>query len=242
MSGDDIAVINNDDPYKAMIKIPRKAGFSFAKGDIEHGAYIKDGRIAFHGEIQGEGPHVPDAAAVGRGTIEDMLAAAIVARYLGVETKVMEDVFLMFKVIHHRFEYAGEIDGVVFIDDSKGTNVGAIDTALASVDKKAVIILGGKDKGGDFGELIARHTGKLRKAVLIGEAAARIALEIKGIADFEYAESMMDAVTKSFDSARAGDIVLLSPGCASFDMYKSYAHRGEVFRDCVKMLQTKNRN
>jgi UDP-N-acetylmuramoylalanine--D-glutamate ligase len=242
MSGDDIAVINNDDPYKAMIKIHRRAGFSFAKGDIEHGAYIRDGRIVFHGEIQGEGPQVPDAAAVGKGTIEDMLAAAIVTRYLGVETKVMEDVFLTFKVIHHRFEYAGELGGVIFIDDSKGTNVGAIDAALASVEKKAVIILGGKDKGGDFGELIAKHSGKLRKAVLIGEAAARIASEIQGIADFEYAESMMDAVSKSFDSAREGDIVLLSPGCASFDMFKSYAHRGEVFRDCVKMLQTRSRN
>lgn len=242
MSGDDIAVINNDDPYKDMIKTRRKAGFSFSKADIDHGAYIKDGRIIFYGEIEGKGPRVPDAAAVGRGTIEDMLAAAVVARYLGVDTKVMEDVFLAFKVIHHRFEYAGELDGVVFIDDSKGTNVGAIDVALASVDKKAVIILGGKDKGGDFGELIARHSGKLRKAVLIGEASARIASEIKGITDFEYAESMMDAVTKSFDSARAGDIVLLSPGCASFDMYKSYAHRGKVFTDCVKMLQTKSRN
>ncbi len=242
MSGDDTAVVNNDDPYKSMIKVPRRAGFSFAKGDIEHGAYIRDGRIVFHGEIQGEGPHVPDASAVGKGTIEDMLAAAIVTRYLGVETKVMEDVFLSFKVIHHRFEYAGELDGVIFIDDSKGTNVGAIDVALASVEKKAVIILGGKDKGGDFGELIAKHSDKLRKVVLIGEAAARIASEIKGIADFEYAESMMDAVSKSFDSAGAGDIVLLSPGCASFDMYRSYAHRGEVFRDCVKMLQTRSRN
>ncbi|HEY9161735.1 MAG TPA: UDP-N-acetylmuramoyl-L-alanine--D-glutamate ligase [Desulfomonilia bacterium] len=242
MTDGDIAVINNDDPYREMIRTPRRAGFSFSKADIEHGAYIRDGRIIFYGEIEGEGPKVPDAAAVGKGTIEDMLAAAVVTRYLGVEPKIMEDVFLSFRVIHHRFEYAGELGGVVFIDDSKGTNVGAIDTALASVDKKAVIILGGKDKGGDFGEIIARHSGKLRKAVLIGEAAARIASEIKGITDFEYAESMMDAVTKSFDSASPGDIVLLSPGCASFDMYKSYAHRGEVFTDCVKKLKTTKRN
>ena len=242
MSGDDIALINNDDPYKAMIKTPRKAGFSFSRGDIEHGAYIAGGQIVFHGEIEGEGPKVPDAMKVGRGTIEDMLAAAVVTRYLGVEPSVMEDIFLSFKVIHHRFEYAGELDGVIFIDDSKATNVGAIDVALASVDKKAVIILGGKDKGGDFGELLARYSGKLRKAVLIGEASERIASEIKGLVDFEDATSMMDAVAKSFDTAKAGDIVLLSPGCASFDMFKSYAHRGEVFTDCVKMLQTKSRN
>ncbi len=242
MSGDDIAVVNNDDPYKDMIKTPRRAGFSFTRRDIEHGAYIDGDRIVFCGEIEGKGPKVPEAVKVGRGTIEDMLAAAIVTRYLGVEPALMEDIFLSFKVIHHRFEYAGELDGVVFIDDSKATNVGAIDVALASVDKKAVIILGGKDKGGNFGELLAKHSGKLRKAVLIGEAASRIASEAKGIVDFENALSMTDAVARSFDSAKPGDIVLLSPGCASFDMFKSYAHRGEVFTDCVKMLKTRIRN
>jgi UDP-N-acetylmuramoylalanine--D-glutamate ligase len=242
MAGDDLAIINNDDPYKAMIKTPRRAGFSIARGDIETGAYIENGQIMFHGEISGPGPKVPDAMSVGLGTIEDMLAAAIACRYLGVENPVMEDIFLSFKVIHHRFEYAGQIGDVVFIDDSKATNVGAIDVALKTISSRAAIILGGKDKGGDFGQLMAEHKEKIRMAVLIGEAALRIELEIAGVVAFIKADDMMDAVNKAFDAAMPGDVVLLSPGCASFDMYKSYAHRGEVFASCVKELQMKKRN
>lgn len=238
MQGDDLAVIYNDDPYKDRITTPRRAGFSLARGSIRDGAYIEDGRIVFHGEFAGPGPRVPDPARLGRGTIEDMLAAALMTRTLGVDVAVMEEVFANFRVIHHRFEYAGELGGVVFVDDSKATNVGAIDIALKSVTGKVVIILGGKDKGGDFGELVALHRDKLRAAVLIGEAADRIAREIGDMIPFERAGDMRSAVAMAYAGARSGDVVLLSPGCASFDMYKSYAHRGEVFVACVQELRT----
>jgi UDP-N-acetylmuramoylalanine--D-glutamate ligase len=236
MRQDDLAVVYNDDPYRDRITVPHRAGFAVERGQLAHGAYIQDGRIIFHGEIEGRGPRVPDVSLLGRGTIEDMLASALVTRYLGVDPQVMEEIFMTFKVIHHRFERAGELDGVVFVDDSKATNVGAVDIALKSVKDKVVLILGGKDKGGDFGELARAHKHKIRSAILIGEATERIMHEVEGIIAYEHADNMYHAVSLAYAAASRGDVVLLSPGCASFDMFKSYAHRGEVFVECVKAL------
>ncbi len=176
---------------------------------------------------------MPPAEKIGGGVIEDMLATALTGRFLGVETSVMEDVFLDFKVIHHRFEYVNTIDGVTFIDDSKATNVGALDKALSTLTSKVILILGGKDKGGDFTEIAQRYKNTIKKAYLIGEAKARIKGEIADIVDTGAAQDMLEAVTQAYLTATPGDIVLLSPGCASFDMFNSYAHRGEVFQKCV---------
>jgi UDP-N-acetylmuramoylalanine--D-glutamate ligase len=145
----------------------------------------------------------------------------------------MEDVFLGFKVIHHRYEHVATINGITFIDDSKATNVGALDKALSTLTSKVILILGGKDKGGDFSETARRYSGIIKKAYLIGEAAGRIRTEIDGIVSTVTALDMNDAVLHAYESASAGDVILLSPGCASFDMFNSYAHRGEVFRECV---------
>jgi len=236
MRGDDLAVVYNEDPYRDRITVPHRAGFSVERGDVANGACIENGQIVFHGEIEGPGPRVPEPSLLGRGTIEDMLAAALVTRYLGVAPQVMEEIFLNFTVIHHRFERAGELDGVVFVDDSKATNVGAVDIALKSVDSQVVLILGGKDKGGDFGELARRHKDRIRSAILIGEAAERIEREIRDVVRCERSDNMYQAVSMAYTMALKGDMVLLSPGCSSFDMFKSYAHRGEVFVACVKAL------
>jgi UDP-N-acetylmuramoylalanine--D-glutamate ligase len=236
MQGDDLAVVYHDDPYLDRITVPHRAGFSVERGGLANGAYIENGRIVFYGEIEGVGPRVPEPSLLGRGTIEDMLAASLVTRYLGVDPQVMEEIFLSFKVIHHRFERAGELDGVVFVDDSKATNVGAVDIALKSVDGQVVLILGGKDKGGDFGELARHHKDRIRSAILIGEASDRIAHEIQDEIRFERSDNMYQAVSMAYTMAMRGDMVLLSPGCASFDMFNSYAHRGEVFVACVKAL------
>jgi len=236
MRGDDLAVVYNEDPYRDRITVPHRAGFSVERGDVANGACIENGQIVVHGEIEGPRPRVPEPSLLGRGTIEDMLAAALVTRYLGVAPQVMEEIFLNFTVIHHRFERAGELDGVVFVDDSKATNVGAVDIALKSVDSQVVLILGGKDKGGDFGELARRHKDRIRSAILIGEAAERIEREIRDVVRCERSDNMYQAVSMAYTMALKGDMVLLSPGCSSFDMFKSYAHRGEVFVACVKAL------
>ncbi|MGO9146350.1 MAG: UDP-N-acetylmuramoyl-L-alanine--D-glutamate ligase [Desulfomonilia bacterium] len=240
-SGDDIAIINDDDPY--LRDIPLKAHrvlFSLTRPTSGDGAYIKGSRIVFTGSIEGVGPKVPPPEKIGGGVIEDMLATALTGRFLGVKAEVMEDVFMNFKVIHHRFEHVGTIDGISFIDDSKATNVGALDKALSTLTSKVILILGGKDKGGDFSDIASRYKDTIKKAYIIGEATNRITGEIAEIVDTQAAYDMNEAVKQAYGIASPGDVVLLSPGCASFDMYNSYAHRGEVFQECVHgILKTK---
>ncbi|HOJ15468.1 MAG TPA: UDP-N-acetylmuramoyl-L-alanine--D-glutamate ligase, partial [Deltaproteobacteria bacterium] len=174
-TADDIAVISGDDPYlKGLHLRPKTAVFSTLGAPEGDGAYVDGGRIVFTGSIAGGGPRVPPAEAVGSGVIEDMLAASIAGRYLGVDVDVMERVFMGFKVIHHRYERVDTIGGVTFVDDSKATNVGALDKALSTLGTPVTLILGGKDKGGDFSDIALRYRPLIRMAVVMGEAADRI--------------------------------------------------------------------
>ena len=234
----DFAIVNDDDPYLKKIDTrARRIGFSREQGASPDGAYIADSKVVFTGSIAGEGPALPDQKVFGTGVMEDMLASSVVARVLGIDHAVAQEVFKNFSVIHHRLEYVATIRGVVFIDDSKATNVGAVEKALSGTDGKAIVILGGKDKGGDFSLLAARYKDMIKKAVIIGEATGRIVSEISDLVDCVSASDMAEAVDLAFGAAVSGETVLLSPGCSSFDMYKSYADRGDVFVQCVKALQ-----
>ncbi len=234
----DIAIVNRDDAYLGNADLrARRALFSTEGPTSGDGAYVRDGRVVFTGSIAGIGPRIPAAGTVGSGVIEDMLASALAGRFLGVLVETMEEVFMNFRVIHHRFEHVATVGGVRFVDDSKATNVGALDKALATLDSPAVLILGGKDKGGDFSEVVSRHKDRVRKALVIGEATDRIVSELKGIVTCEPARDMEEAVDLAYREAVPGDTVLLSPGCASFDMFTSYAHRGEVFQACVRGIE-----
>jgi len=234
---DDIAIVNDDDPFLKGIPLrARRSSFSLSTPPEGDGAYLDASQIFFTGAIAGPGPKVPDPAKVGGGVIEDMLATALVGRYLGVDTLTMEEIFTSFKVIHHRFETVDTIGGITFIDDSKATNVGALEKALSTLTSPVILILGGRDKGGDFSGIARRYTHIIKKAYVIGEAARRIVCEISGMVATKEARDMEEAVTLAYAGASPGDTVLLSPGCSSFDMYRSYAHRGEVFRECVHSI------
>lgn len=234
----DIAVVSDDDSYLQEIEgTAKRVAFSFSRPATTDGAYIDGSRIHFQGSIEGIGPKIPEGSHISKGLKEDMLASALVARLLGVDSGVSEEVFAAFKGIHHRFEFVATVNGVTFIDDSKATNVGAVDTALAGMEGPAILILGGKDKGGDFRPIAEQHKAKIRKCLVIGEAAARIMGEVSDIVETVPADDMQQAVTLAFESAKSGDTVLLSPGCASFDMFRSYAHRGEVFQGCVHAIK-----
>ncbi|MBN1635285.1 MAG: UDP-N-acetylmuramoyl-L-alanine--D-glutamate ligase [Deltaproteobacteria bacterium] len=238
LSDKDIAIVHNDDPLLRDLKTKaRIAGFSSMGISGQTGASISGGKVFFHGSIEGEGPSLPSLDTFGSGIVEDMLAACLVARFLEVENVIMEKVLSEFKTIHHRFEHFGTIDGVAFVDDSKATNVGAVEKALAGLNSPVILILGGKDKGGDFKALARVFQSKIKKAILLGEASNRIHHDINGIVDIEEADDMCHAVKLACASAVAGETVLLSPGCASFDMFSSYAHRGEVFQECVSKIK-----
>jgi UDP-N-acetylmuramoylalanine--D-glutamate ligase len=145
-----------------------------------------------------------------------------------------------FDPVEHRLEFVAEIEGVKFYNDSKATSVDATLKALeafAEEEGKVVLILGGKGKKAPYAPLEPLVRAKVRKLVLIGEDAETIVKELGEFAPYERASDMKDAVARSFNAAEKGDIVLLAPACASFDMYESFEHRGKVFKDEVSFLQ-----
>jgi UDP-N-acetylmuramoylalanine--D-glutamate ligase len=167
-------------------------------------------------------------------------AAAIAAvRALGVGTEAVNEGLARFEPLPHRMAFAGDVRGVRFYDDSKGTNVGAAVTALLGLSEaRGVLIAGGRDKQGSYEPLVAALRERGRAVVLLGEAAERLFAAIGGALPTERATDMEDAVRRAFRLAERGDAVLLSPACSSFDMFKSYAERGDRFVDAVKKLGT----
>ena len=202
------------------------------------------------GDYACEGPDVVEARSGERfglaqaklhGTHNRHNAAAAIAavRALGVETAAVEAGLGRFEPLPHRMALCGELAGVRFYDDSKGTNVGAAVTALRGLaESHGVLIAGGRDKQGSYEPLVAALCERGRAVVVLGEAAQRIFDAVGGAVPVEHASDMGDAVRRAFHLAERGDAVLLSPACSSFDMFKSYADRGDRFRDAVERLKT----
>ncbi|KAB2889185.1 MAG: UDP-N-acetylmuramoyl-L-alanine--D-glutamate ligase [Desulfobulbaceae bacterium] len=165
-------------------------------------------------------------------------AAVLAARSAGRGREEILAGLLAFEPLHHRMELVAEIAGVAYYDDSKATNTGAVLAALGQVASQVVLIAGGRDKGDDYGLLRQSVAAKARAVVLIGEAAPLIEAALAGVVPIEHAATMEEAVSRAHAAARPGDAVLLSPACASFDMFNSYAHRGEVFAAAVEKLQS----
>lgn len=167
----------------------------------------------------------------------NVAAAICAARDVGVPASVVRGVLAEFRGLHHRMELAGTVLGVRYYDDSKGTNVGASVTALLGVpEERVVLICGGKDKGGSYAPLAEALQKKGRAAVVIGEAAPLIEAAVRSSTHVVHAKTMAEAVEMAAGLAKPGDAVLLSPACASFDMFRDYAHRGQVFVEAVKAL------
>jgi UDP-N-acetylmuramoylalanine--D-glutamate ligase len=173
----------------------------------------------------------------GSHNVSNACAAALVARLMGVQADDIAGVLREFEGLPHRMQYVGSVEGVEYIDDSKATNVGA---AIASIDGlsgsggKVVLIAGGVDKGGSYRPLRDRMAESGRAVVVLGEAAPLLERAFEGSqVDLRRVESMRDAVTHAAAVARAGDTVLLAPACSSFDMFRSYAERGDVFQQAV---------
>jgi len=167
---------------------------------------------------------------------ENQMAVLAIARALGIPRAVCEGVFAAFKGVEHRMEFVRTVKGVDFINDSKATNIDSTVWALKNVAKPAVLIVGGRDKGSDFGRVIPLVREKAKAAVVVGEAAGRIAAAWKDVVPVLSAASFDEAVSAAFGRASAGDCVLFSPMCKSFDMFTDYEHRGRTFKDIVNKL------
>ncbi|MCC6214103.1 MAG: UDP-N-acetylmuramoyl-L-alanine--D-glutamate ligase [Polyangiaceae bacterium] len=173
----------------------------------------------------------------GRHNLENAAAAIAAARELGVGVPAVEAGLRAFRPLPHRMELVGEVAGVRYYDDSKGTNVGAAVTALAGLEEpRAVLIAGGRDKLGSYEPLARVLRERGRAVVVLGEAADRIADAVEGVVPVERAHDLETAVRAATARALPGDAVLLSPACSSFDMFKSYAERGERFAAAVRGL------
>jgi len=164
-------------------------------------------------------------------------AAILAARLMGCRQQDIQKGLDSFKLLEHRMTLVTEIGGVRYIDDSKATNVGAVYSALAAVQGPIILIAGGRDKGGDYSILAESVRQKVKHMLLIGEARETMARAFLAFTDVEMHNSLPEAVERAADLAEPGDVVLLSPACASFDMFTSYAERGDVFRKTVLGLQ-----
>jgi UDP-N-acetylmuramoylalanine--D-glutamate ligase len=176
---------------------------------------------------------VREIALLGRHNVENVMGAVLVALAAGLPVDAIREGVRSFRPLGHRLEFVAEIDGVQYVDDSKATNPGSVIAALrAFAERPIVVIAGGKSKGTDFAEMGKVLSSRAKAVVLIGDAAEEIAGFVKR-AKVELASSMEDAVARARDLADPGDVILLSPGCASFDMFRSAEDRGEQFAAAV---------
>ena len=231
----DIAVLNRDDanvyPPPEGLR-PRQHFFSRTDG-------IADGAFRFGGMLYLNGTAVMAASDVrlrGEHNIENVLASMAITSNYAVPSSTLTSVISEFRGVEHRIEYVASVRGVTFFNDSKATNVDSAIKAVDSFDHNIILILGGTDKGAPYGPLIRAMQGKVKHVLLIGEASERIASAIDNRFPLTHMSSLEDAVREGAAIGEPGDIVLLSPACASFDMFENYEHRGRVFKKAVQEL------
>tara|TARA_Y100001960_G_scaffold313573_1_gene376692 strand:- start:284 stop:1042 length:759 start_codon:yes stop_codon:yes gene_type:complete len=170
----------------------------------------------------------------GRHNLANSLAAATVASLMGVNDTQISKVLKTFTGVEHRLEFVSSVSGVSYYNDSKATNLESVKVAINSFENKIYLILGGKDKGGDFVELIPFLKEKVKNVITFGQASKKISLALRDAVRLKQVKNLKDAVEFCHLEATPGDTVLLSPGCASFDQFKNYEERGQVFKEFVK--------
>jgi UDP-N-acetylmuramoylalanine--D-glutamate ligase len=253
----DTAVINGSDPHILSISRnirPRVLPF-YQQGHVDgkHKEYAlikrRNGQhtpgIEFFTKEDPEGfLDLSEINLLGRHNMENVAAAALATLAAGGRLESVQSVLNDFKGLSHRLEFVKIINGIYFYDDSKGTNIDAVAKALEVFETPVILIMGGRDKGGDYKrlrEVVRRHAKRL---IVMGEAGSAIksALEEACPGGARIASGMEDAVHSAYLSAAPGDIVLLSPGCSSFDMYDNYAQRGDAFCRAVENLTREKQN
>ncbi|GEA17082.1 UDP-N-acetylmuramoyl-L-alanine--D-glutamate ligase [Moorella sp. E306M] len=237
----DFAVLNYDDPLTRDLADKTKARVLFfsRRQQPEPGAFLKDDVIYAnlgHGEIRL--CHRAELSLKGAHNLENCLAASLVALALGVKPEQLIATLKTFPGVPHRLERIAEVDGVLYINDSKGTNPEATMKAIEAYPNPLVLIAGGRNKGSDFTLLAQKMAGRVKYLVLVGEAACDLeqAARRAGIEHIYRASDFKDAVLKAARQASPGDIVMLSPACASWDMFKNYEERGDLFKSIVREL------
>ncbi|MFC1858651.1 UDP-N-acetylmuramoyl-L-alanine--D-glutamate ligase [Thermodesulfobacteriota bacterium] len=239
---EDTAILNGADTHiRSMTRniAPAKMYFNSSPGD-ENGASLLNGQLVIN-----LGEKFPDHLKLdlsgirlkGRHNFENICAASLAALTAGGTWEGVASALNHFKGLPHRLEYVDSVNNVRFFNDSKATNVDAVARALTAFDDPLILIMGGQDKGGNFQALKDMVRRTVKQLIVIGEAAQDIKTALDHTTSIKTAETMEEAVMEAYHQAIPGDVVLLSPACASFDMYRNYAHRGEIFCNAVKGLK-----
>ncbi len=240
-NAEDFCVLNYDNEIVRELEGAINAQVFWFSTDriLENGAYVRDGNICFSVDgmekviMPAKDLHIP-----GKHNLENALAATALACLYGIPTEVVADTLRTFPGVEHRIEFVRKVNGVSFINDSKGTNPDATIHAIHAMTEPTVLILGGYDKKNDFVPLFMEFTPMIKAVLVLGDTAQKIidAARACGYENYIKANGFEDAVLKAYSIAEPGDNVLLSPACASWDMFENFEERGRVFKEIVKGL------
>jgi len=234
----DAAILNADDAASARYAPKKAQVFWFSRlKTVKQGACLNgDDIVVVHHGKEDRVMKAVEIPLAGAHNLENVLAAVLMARLAGVDTETIAAAVKNFPGVEHRLEFVTEIGGVKYYNDSKATNVDATLKALDAFPGRILIVLGGKDKGSDYSVLQKPLREKAILALLIGAAAEKIESQIAGSVAIERAGTLERAVEAASLAARAGDVVVLAPACASFDQFRNYEERGRVFKELVRGL------
>lgn len=238
---DDYIVLNYDD------EVLRKFGgettatpvYFSRKQKVSHGTYLEGTMIKYtDGNEVTDVIDVRDMLLFGAHNHENVMAAAAICMQMGVPVDIIAETIRNFKAVEHRIEYVRTLDGVEYYNDSKGTNPDSTIKAIEAMPKKTILIAGGYDKHSEFDEMIKTFGDTIIELVLLGVTKDKIAAAARaqGFENIRFVESLKEAVEVCHEDAKEGQIVLLSPACASWDMFKSYEERGKLFKQYVNEL------
>lgn len=234
----DLAILNGDDPIvmRHAKRVRAKTFFFSLRETVKEGSFFNGEEVLLRLSGKEETYSLKQSPLKGIHNLENMMAAILAARLFGASKEAIQRTLHRFKGLEHRLEFVREVKGVSYYNDSKGTNVGSVVKSLQSFQEPVILIAGGKDKQTDLHPLREWIQRRVRRMILIGEASERMARELGSLTDTVMAGTLEEAVLLAHRSAKKGEVVLLSPACSSFDMFKDYKERGKVFKEAVHRL------
>ncbi|MEA3297254.1 MAG: UDP-N-acetylmuramoyl-L-alanine--D-glutamate ligase [candidate division Zixibacteria bacterium] len=243
-AAEDFLILNSDDDEIISDDVTSSAAklFFTIEGTTDSGVFVEDGVL--YTIYRSRKSRIIDSSDIlipGLHNFQNAAAATAAAMMFNIQPDTIENVLKTFPGVEHRLERVDRVAGIEFINDSKATNINSVCWALQSIETPIYLIAGGREKGGSFQPLVKCGRNRIKGLVLVGEAKGKMFDALGKDFPTVFADSLEEAVTKSFELARPGETVLLSPGCASFDMFENFEHRGRVFKAAVDGLKFGNR-
>ncbi len=236
---DEYTILNHDDVWISGFQPECRVRYFSTDSPLEKGVWVKDGMITV--SLEGESETIcslSDIRLRGRHNLENILCAVGITRAVNISPQAIKRALITFEGVRHRLQEVRTVNGVLYVNDSKGTNPDSTIKALNAFSESIILIAGGRNKGSDFNELASYIAQKVKALVLLGEARSIIRQTVldKGFMDIVEVNSIEEAVSAAHSIAQSGDVVLLSPACASWDMFRDYEERGDLFCNAVCAL------